>query len=69
MRHLSLEITPKPKKCQAANGSRLPVNRWFLAGTIKNGGFRVHEGHTGEGRVRLLQREACLFQKLLSEEE
>ena len=60
MRHLSLEITPKPKKGQAANGSRLPVSRWFPAGTIKHGGFRVHEGQTGAGRARLLQREARL---------
>ena len=51
---------PQAKEDQAANGSRLPVSRWFPAGTIKHGGFRVHEGQTGVGRARLLQREARL---------
>lgn len=60
MRHLSWEITLKPRKCQAAHGSRLPVNRRCPGGTNKNSGLGSMRDKPWEWGVRLLQREACL---------
>ena len=71
MRHLALEINPKPKKCQAASGNRLPVCWRFPAGAIKNGGLRVHKGQTvgrGEWGFRK-EKLACLIQEASFEEE
>lgn len=59
-RHLSLEITPKVKKCQAAHSSRLPVNSRPPDRTLKNSGFWVRERQSMTRGMRSLQRETCL---------